>query len=335
MKNPGSFPSGMGGIHLLPITSLHTLPALHCPAGQLQASLTQGVPREGSNRHHCTLPQACPSPEPRVLEAILGFPVSTATCKEPTPPARDPKLVPAQEQSKAGLFSDCQHKSSKDAWQQAQECSLGGCLRSLPSSMSCNALRGPRQASSIPPCHWPSFPAKHYPTAGSCNALQSHKHLFLGGSPEMRCHPSPSGEPEQYQGAGSKGTGTQRSGLRAGRARSGLGPRATGHSQPTAGRGSGGSCTAPPWPSPEVQVAPKRLGASGCQVLQPAEPKRRSTGVFRETFTPCQASADCLTVIHSLTSVLPHCPQTFHSSAQSRTCATFHGAVPQAESLGS
>lgn len=35
--------------------------------------------------------------------------------------------------------------------------------------MSCNALRGPRQASSIPPCHWPSFPAKHHPTADSCN----------------------------------------------------------------------------------------------------------------------------------------------------------------------
>lgn len=145
------------------------------PVRQLQASLTQGVPRGDSNRCHCTPPQACPGPEAKVLYAISGFPVSTATCKGP--PSLSQPRSPRQGFS---LTASTRAGCRKDAWQQAQACSFGGCLRSLLSSMSCNALRGPRQ-------HHPSLPAPVHPfllcaipPQTAVTSLQSHKHLSLG-----------------------------------------------------------------------------------------------------------------------------------------------------------
>lgn len=160
--------------------------------------------------------------------------------------------------------------------------------------------------------------------------LQSHKHLSLRGNPEMRCLPSLSGQPEQYQEAGSKGRGLGDS-----RVLPELRPRAEPVHSPRLGaavahlalppRGHCGRCR---WP----QNGGEPRGPS------PAASRAQETvrGVLKEAFAPCQAIAGCqVTVTHSVTSILPHSPQTSHSCAQSMTCATFDGAIPQAESLGS
>lgn len=138
------------------------------PSSALSSWAAEGFPNPECAKRglkHYTPPQACPSPEARILDAISAFPVSTATC-EGHPSLSQPRSSPRHSFS---LTASTRAGSRKDAWQQAQACSLGGCPRFLLSSMSCSALRGPRQAPSVPPCHWPSSPAKHHAPADSYN----------------------------------------------------------------------------------------------------------------------------------------------------------------------
>lgn len=131
-------------------------------------------------------------------------------------------------------------------------------------------------------------------------SLHTHQHFSLGGQDEMSEMPvfltSWSKTNQQAQG-GQADAMVAHAALRAGRPLpvlcQGLKPLAL---QPAEGSGGGGgSCTAPPWPRREVQVAPKQPGASGlgCRLLAPAESKKQSEGsalpVPKEAFTLCQA----------------------------------------------
>lgn len=224
------------------------------------------------------------------------------------PPARDephlqgtPTLVPAQEQSEAGLFSDCQHKSRKDAWQQAQACSLGGRLQSLLSSVSCNRLRGPRQASPIPPCHWPSFPAKHHPTADSSKLSA------------VTLTPLPQGKPRNEMSPLSfwRGGAIPRSRLECDRH---TGPWAWSKQSPARALAKGSSplpaygwriLHCPPVAIQGGAVGPKTAASLG--VPSPAASRAQETAreVPGEPFTPCQAIAGCHSNSHMLSDHSP------------------------------
>lgn len=192
-----------------------------------------------------------------------------------------PRLVPAQEQPKAGLFSSCQQKSrvqgpgTAGSGQGAGKM-LGSGPKHSPLGLPGNTLLHDLQCTAgswtgllhpLPITVHPSS-AKHHPPVlcplrMPVTSLQSHQHLSLRGHTEMRCQTSLS-----FWRAGAKPT----SRLEGDRQPSwlhtlpseradpcpcscqGLEPLVP---QPTAGSGGGGSCTAPLWPPREVQVAPK------------------------------------------------------------------------------
>lgn len=241
------------------------------------------------------------------------------TCKGP-PRLSQPRSSPRQG------FSDCQHKSRKDAWQQAQACSLRGCLQSLLHELQC---RGPRQASPIPPCHWPSFPAKHHPTADSSKLSA------------VTLTPLPQGKPRNEMSPLSfwRGRAIPRSRLERDRH-----TRQWAWSKQSPARAPAKGYS--PFPAhcwrilhcPPVAIArgaggPKTAASLG--VPSPAISRAQETvrEVLREAFTPCQAIAGCHSNSHMLGdhSPVPLSPD-IPLLCPDRNPRTFHGAIPQAES---
>lgn len=257
----------------------------------------------------------------------MGFPVSTATCKGPAPPARDsPSLSQPRSSPRQGfsLTDSTRAGCRKDAWQQAQAYSLGGCLWSLFSSMSCNALRGPSQASSIPPCHCPSFPAKHHATAHSCNLStvtqtplpqgKLRDDMSLLSFWRARAKPRSRLERDRQTGQWARSKRSPARALAKGYSLFSAHGRERRwrilHCPPVAMAGGAGepeTSGSLGVPSPAARRAQETVMGSSERHSPRARPLRAAT----------------VTVIHLVTSVLPH------SRAQSTTGVIFHGAIPQ------
>lgn len=187
-----------GGVHSLPVPSPHALLAPQSPARRLQDLPPQGVPGEGPTRHHCTLPKpGCSMPSQGSQSALPAQPHSGAgdpwAC--PSPGAAQGRALfwlPAQEQGAGPQYCWLRTRCREDAQQQAQARSLGGCLGLPFSSVTCNTVGGPGQASASPPSL--SLSILLLPSTILCcplwmpvTSLQSHQHPSLRGHPEMRC----------------------------------------------------------------------------------------------------------------------------------------------------
>lgn len=252
----------------IPVPSLHSPPALQSPAGQLWDPPPPGCAERGPNQAPLHPAQACPSPKTRVLDAISGFPASTASslqCWGSTglsQPRSSLQGIPLAASTRLGCRAPAPLAQGQAAGPSMLPWALPGITRLLHKHGRAwtGVLHPPV---TVHPSSASQHPTVLCPLRRPATSLQSHQPLCPRGHPGVRCQGSLS-----FWRDGAKPSSRLEGDRQTPRLHtlppeqadpcphSCQGPKPPAP-QPTAGSGGRGSCTAPPWPPWEVRVAPK------------------------------------------------------------------------------